>query len=158
MNTALLRRVAHHINEQPERFCAAEWAWARNVQAVLHDGAAPDQFRCCIAGHVLLLSKRLTTHALLQHSVQYDDGHLARMAADVADLTDAQRNELFYPALWEDPLRSRYYLTATRADEAKICAQYVAYFVDKHTADAAPDRGAVERQAPVHADATLATR
>lgn len=157
MNTALLRRVAHHIHEQPARFCAAEWAWARNVQAVLQDGAAPDQFRCCIAGHVLLLSKRLSVHALLQHSVQYDDGHLARLAAGAADLTDSQRNELFYPALWEDPLRSQYYLTATRADEARVCAQYVSYFVDKHMAEAAPDRGAVERQAPAHADAARAT-
>lgn len=156
MNTALLRRVAHHINEQPERFCAAEWAWARNVQAVLHEGAAPEQFRCCIAGHVLLLSKRLTIQGLLEHSVQYDDGHLARMAAEAAALTDAQRNELFYPALWEDPLRSQYYLTTTRADEASVCAQYVSYFVEKHTATAAPDRRAVERHVPTPADATLA--
>jgi len=157
MNTALLRRVAHHIDTHPERFCAAEWAWSTNVQAVVQHDEAPDHFRCCIAGHVLVEGGVLTEQELLRQSVRYDDGHLARLAAVTAKLTDDQRNELFYPALWADPLRSRYYLSAERTEEAAICAAYVRFFVDKHAPLAAPDRSAVEHQTPFPSEARPTT-
>jgi hypothetical protein len=148
MNTQLLQQVQQHIAQHPERFCAAQWAWARNAGAVIEQDAAPVDFRCCIAGHVLLLSRRFDEAALLRHSVHQDDGYLGRCAQDALGLTDEQRHHLFYPSLWTDPYRSDYYLTATREDEARVCADFLAHFLAAHEGDLTPatDRPALTHQ------------
>lgn len=112
MNVDLLQRVRQHILDYPERFCAAQWAWSRNVGKVVHEGAAPEDFRCCLAGHVLVLGGRFTEAELLRRSVRHDDGYLGRAAGDLLGLTEAQRTTLFYPSQWADPFRSVYYLSA----------------------------------------------
>lgn len=148
MNIQLLQQVQQHIEHHPERFCAAQWAWARNAGAVVQRGAAPVDFRCCIAGHVLLLAERFDESTLLRHSVQQDDGYLGRCAQEALGLTDAQRRDLFYPSLWTDPYRSDYYLTATREDEARVCADFLVHFIAAHEDDRAPaeDRSALTHQ------------
>ena len=149
MNTQLLHHVRAHILEYPERFNAAQWAWARNAGRVVQHGEVPVDFRCCIAGHVLLLGGRFDEATLLAHSVRQDDGFLGRCAQETAGLTDDQRRLLFYPSLWADPYRSRYYLTTTCQEEAAVCADVLAYFIEQHGTMPTPraeDRPALTHQ------------
>ncbi len=118
MNRALLWQVRQHIARYPERFCAAQWAWARNVYAVLAAGASPEGFRCCIAGHVLLLGGYCDEAMLLRLSVQRDDGFIGREAARLLGISREQARRLFYPTGWPEPYRSRYYQAADHEAEA----------------------------------------
>lgn len=144
MNATLLRHVHRHILDAPSRFSAAQWAWASNIDGVLQRGEAPVEFRCCIAGHVLLLGGTYSERALLVESVRRDDGFLGRQARDVLRLTPSQHTTLFYPSQWAEPFRSRYYLSQAGAEEARVAADFLAHFLDQHSVGAvlplAPDR------------------
>ena len=134
MNAALLQHVRSHILDHPERFCAAQWATAANIHAVLRSDAA---------GHVLVLGGRFSEAELLRRSVRHDDGYAGRCAAETLALSPAQRNELFYPSQWAEPYRSCYYMS-TAAEEAAIAAAFIEHFLGRHAAlPLAPDRPAV---------------
>lgn len=120
MNWRLLHQVRQHIARHPERFCAAQWAWARNVQAVLAAGAPPEDFRCCIAGHVLLLGDYCDEATLLRLSVQCDNGFIGREAARLLGISREQARRLFYPTGWPEPYRSRYYQACSYEAEARL--------------------------------------
>lgn len=139
MNVRLLQRVRQKIAARPERFCAAHWAFARNRRAVLDAGARPDGFRCCIAGHVLLEGTGYDEEGLLCEGGFHEPGHLWLRAAEAADLTTAQRNELFFPSQWDAPFKKDYYLSGND-EEAGVCADYIGHFLAKHAPDWAPDR------------------
>ena len=132
MKLELLQQVRQHILHHPERFSAAQWAWARNVRSVLQQQAVPEAFRCCIAGHVLLLSGRFDETSLLRHSVRCDDGYLGRCARDILGLSEVQRRTLFYPTQWAEPFRRDYYLAGTGRPEAEVAAAYLAHFLHTH--------------------------
>ena len=156
MNASLLQRVHDHILAEPERFCAAQWAAARNTRRVLEGVAAPEGFKCCIAGHVLLLSGRFGERDLLLRSTHFDNGNLSRQARDVLGLTPAQYTELFFPSQWADPYRSAYYLSADVQAEAAACAGFIAHFLRQH-ADVRPladDREPVAHGQPLAAAPT----
>jgi hypothetical protein len=147
MKTRLLQRVRQTIAAQPERFCAAHWAFARNKRAVLDAGARPDGFKCCIAGHVLLEHEGAYDETgLLCEGGFHDCGYLWQRAAEAAGLSKAQRNELFFPSQWNEPFKQRYYLCA-RAEEAAVSAAYMDYFRYKHGDRRAPDRPPVAHAA-----------
>lgn len=159
MNASLLRCVHRHILDVPARFSAAQWAWASNVDGVLQRGEVPTDFRCCIAGHVLLLSGTYTEQALLIESVRRDDGFLGREARDLLRLTPAQHTTLFYPSQWAEPFRSRYYLSQAGAEEAHVAAAFLAHFLDQHAAAPLPlaaDRAPVAAAQPALQPASLA--
>ncbi|PSQ92457.1 MAG: hypothetical protein BRD52_05015 [Bacteroidetes bacterium SW_4_67_19] len=146
MNVRLLQRVRDAIADRPDRYCAAHWAFARNRRAVIEFGARPDHFRCCIAGHVLLEEKGgdYDEKGLLCEGGFHDPGHLWQRAAEAAGLTEAQRNELFFPSQWDAPFKKGYYLSSG-AEEAEISAAYIDHFLDKHAPERtwAADRPAV---------------
>ena len=148
MNVRLLRHVRHEIAARPERFCAAHWAWARNRRAVLEAGARPAGFKCCIAGHVLLGHGAYDEAALLREGSFHDTGYLWQRAAEVAGLSKAQRNELFFPSQWDAPFKKRYYL-CTGTEEAEVSVDYLGHFLEKHgpervlASDRLPRAGAV---------------
>lgn len=148
MNASLLQHVHDHILAEPERFCAAQWAAARNTRRVLERGAAPEGFTCCIAGHVLLLSGRFTERDLLLHSTHFDNGNLSRRACEALGLTQAQYKELFFPSQWTDPYRSAYYLSADVRAEAAACAGFIAHFLEKH-ADVRPALSLADDREPL---------
>lgn len=152
MNVQLLQQVKQHILTHPGRFCAAQWAWARNANEVIDRGDAPQGFRCCIAGHVLLLGGRFDERGLLRHSVRCDDGYLGRQASEALQLTEQQRKELFYPSIWAEPFRSQYYLTQGPEAEAGLCAAYIDHFLEQHGPAQAPGltERAEDRPAQVH--------
>ena len=151
MNASLLQRVHDHILAEPERFCAAQWAAARNTRCVLERGAAPEGFTCCIAGHVLLLSGLFGERDLLLRSTHFDNGNLSRCAADALGLTAAQYKELFFPSQWADPYRSAYYLSADVRAETAACAGFIAYFLEKHADVRVPRQPADDRDPVAHA-------
>lgn len=138
MNVELLDRVRQTIARHPDRFCAAQWAFARNAEAVLRRGASPEGFRCCIAGHVLLQRGDLTPRELLREGGFHTGGGVWTRAARVASITEAQGRELFFPSQWDRPYKQKYYLCA-RADEADLAADYLDYFLGKYRA-ATPER------------------
>lgn len=131
MNVDLLETVRHTITAQPHRFCAAQWAFARNADAVLQDGATPEGFRCCIAGHALLEAEQATEQALLRDGGFHTGGGLWSQAADVLFLSEGQEQELFFPSQWDRPYKQDYYLCARR-EEADVAADYISHFVRKH--------------------------
>lgn len=131
MNVELLKRVRQTIARHPDRFCAAQWAFARNAEAVLRDGAVPEGFRCCIAGHVLLQRDVLTPRGLLREGGFHTGGGVWTRAARVASITEALGRELFFPSQWDRPYKQKYYLCA-RADEADLAAAYLDYFLEKY--------------------------
>jgi hypothetical protein len=135
MKLRILLHVKQHIDEHPERFCAANWAWAANVRDVLLHNAAPADFRCCIAGHILLLSGVFDETSLLKHSVSCDDGYLGRRARQILDVTEAQGRALFYPTQWAEPFRTAYYLAPNRFAETQAAAGYLYAFVQKAVAE-----------------------
>ena len=162
MNVRLLQRVRRAIASQPERFCAAHWAFARNTRAVLNAGARPQGFRCCIAGHVLLEGGACDEEELLCRGGFHAPGHLWQRAAEVAGLDRAQRTELFFPSQWDAPFKKQYYLCG-RDEEANVCAAHIDHFLEKHAASGrglAPDRRpqarAETRRAPAEAALTAA--
>jgi hypothetical protein len=146
MNTALLRSVQRTIARFPDRFCAAQWAFARNADRVLAEGASPEGFRCCIAGHVLLESGRFTRRDLLREGGFHTGGALWNQAAAALNVGDAQCRELFFPSQWEHPFKKRYYLCA-RDEEAEVATAYLDHFVQKHGAPDSGDEASV-RSAP----------
>ncbi|MEM1126098.1 MAG: hypothetical protein AAGI71_05550 [Bacteroidota bacterium] len=154
MNASLLSLVRSHIAARPDRFDAAQWAWANNVQEVVQEGASPDAFRCCIAGHVLLLSGAYTERTLLADSLIYDAGYLGRKAATLLALTLDQHRELFYPSQWGEPFRRDYYLAQAPSQEAAVAVAYLKHFLDRHApslleaTDRAADRAPLPL--PVH--------
>lgn len=131
MNVELLESVRDAIVFHPHQFCAAQWAFARNARAVIDDGARPAGFKCCIAGHVLLQSGRRTHRTLLRDGGFHDGTHLWQEAGRVLGLTEAQRDELFFPSQWDKPYKQRYYL-CSNAEEAEVAAAYIDYFVSKY--------------------------
>jgi hypothetical protein len=131
MNIDLLETIRHDILFRPERFCAAQWAFARNGRRVKEQGDAPVGFKCCIAGHALLHGDGFDERALLRRGGFHDGEHLWQRAGDVLDLTKAQRDELFFPSQWDKPYKQDYYLCA-RDEEADIAAAYIDHFISKH--------------------------
>jgi hypothetical protein len=135
MNVDLLETVRHDILYRPERFCAAQWAFARNGHRVKEHGDAPIGFKCCIAGHVLLRGADFDERALLQRGGFHDGEHLWQQAGTVSGLTTEQRDELFFPSQWDKPYKQDYYL-CSRDEEAEIAAAYIDYFISKHNVPA----------------------
>jgi hypothetical protein len=131
MNAPLLSRVRQTIAEVPDRFCAAQWAFARNADRVLHHGVSPVGFRCCIAGHVLLEAEVLTRRELLREGGFHTGGGVWSRAARVAALSADQARTLFFPSQWDRPYKQQYYL-CDHDEEAALAASYVAYFVDEY--------------------------
>ncbi len=125
MNDVLLWRVREHIALYPERFCAAQWAWAANVRAVLQAQAQPEDFRCCIGGHVLLQAGYCDEVTLLRLSVTQDDGFIGREAARLLQLPQALAQRLFYPTCWPEPQRQRYYSVRDFREEAKLALEVI---------------------------------
>jgi hypothetical protein len=147
MNVNLLESVRQSIARHPDRFSAAQWAFARNADRVLEEGAPPDGFRCCIAGHVLLESGGLSERDLLREGGFHTGGALWDRAAVALDAGEEQCRELFFPSQWDRPFKQKYYL-CTRDEEARVATAYLDYFVGKHAPEsrrrpsvAAPDYG-----------------
>lgn len=140
MNVCLLTRVRRTIARDPDRFCAAQWAFARNAEQVLRHGTRPDGFRCCIAGHVLLEADVLSQRELLREGGFHTGGGVWAWAARVAALSDNQARILFFPSQWDRPYKQQYYL-CDRDEEAALAAAYLEYFVDEY-APAGRFRGA----------------
>ncbi len=135
MNVDLLETVRQEIIMRPKRFCAAQWAFARNGRRVKEHGEAPVGFRCCIAGHALLHGAGFDERTLLQRGGFHDGGHLWQHAGDILDLTTAQRDELFFPSQWDKPYKQDYYLCG-RDEEAEVAAAYIDHFISKHAVPA----------------------
>jgi hypothetical protein len=135
MNVPLLESVRHAIIHYPARFSAAQWAFARNERAVIDDGATPNGFKCCIAGHVLLESGAFSERELLQEGGFHSGGHLWEQAAEALGLDAACCRELFFPSQWDKPYKQNYYLCPKR-EEAEVAASYIDYFVAKHAVPA----------------------
>lgn len=131
MNVELLESVRQAVVHYPERFCAAQWAFARNAAAVRSDGASPQNFRCCIAGHVLLQHGSHTEAALLEEGGFHTGGALWEQAASALDLDRDGCRELFFPSQWDKPYKQNYYL-CSRDEEAEVAAAYLDYFMQKH--------------------------
>lgn len=131
MNLDLLRSVQRAISRAPDRFCAAQWAFARNANQVLTEGASPVGFRCCIAGHVLLESGTFTEGDLLREGGFHTGGALWDEAATALGLADPQCRELFFPSQWVHPFKKKYYLCA-QEEEAQVATAYLDYFAQKH--------------------------
>lgn len=131
MNVELLENVRQAIVFYPRRFSAAQWAFARNAEAVINDGVHPDGFKCCIAGHVLLESDEMTERELLQVGGFHTGGGLWEHAADALGITRKQCRELFFPSQWDKPYKQNYYLCSSD-EEADVAASYVEYFVHKY--------------------------
>lgn len=132
MNVDLLEAVNASITANPSRFCAAQWAFARNAEAVLRTGAPPQGFRCCIAGHVLLQTGRFEEPALLRNGGFHTGGGLWVQAAEALALSKAQGRELFFPSQWDTPHKQEYYL-CSQAEEADVATTYIDYFLKKHS-------------------------
>jgi hypothetical protein len=130
MNIPLLEAVRQSIVRFPGRFCAAQWAFARNATQVLRQGASPDGFCCCIAGHVLLRSGAFTRRELLREGGFHTGGGLWEQAAHQAGIDSAQARELFFPSQWDRPYKQKYYLCG-REEEAALAAEYIGYFLQK---------------------------
>lgn len=152
MNVALLEAVRRVILLRPERFCAAQWAFARNGRHVKAHGAAPEGFKCCIAGHVLLQHGDFDERSLLRRGGFHDGEHLWLRAGNVLGLTPAQRDELFFPSQWDAPYKQMYY-RCSRTAEAEVAAAYIDYFVSKHGAGHASTDAARAPSAPARVPA-----
>jgi hypothetical protein len=133
MNVELLESVRQAVVHYPERFCAAQWAFARNAAAVRIKGAVPDGFKCCIAGHVLLQHGSHDEAALLDEGGFHTGGALWEQAADALDLDENGCRELFFPSQWDKPYKQNYYL-CSEDEEAEVAAAYLDYFMQKHGA------------------------
>lgn len=131
MNVDLLERVRQHIAHHPDRFCAAQWAFARNAEQVLRDGASPEGFRCCIAGHVLLHHGTLSERALLREGGFHTGGGVWTRAARAASISAEQGRELFFPSQWDRPFKQKYYLCSAE-EEPDLAVSYLDYFLKKH--------------------------
>ncbi|PQJ35832.1 hypothetical protein BSZ35_15610 [Salinibacter sp. 10B] len=131
MNVALLNAARQSIATVPHRFCAAQWAFARNAEAVLRREASPEGFRCCIAGHVLLETGQFGERELLKTGGFHTGGGLWMHAAERLLLTEAQGRELFFPSQWDRPHKQDYYL-CSREEEADVATTYIDYFLQKH--------------------------
>lgn len=140
MNVELLERVRRAILYRPRRFCAAQWAFARNARVVVHDGDRPQQFKCCIAGHVLLESGTYSVRKLLRKGGFHNDAHPWEEAGAVVELTEAQWRELFFPSQWDMPYKQEYYL-CSRDEEAEVAAAYIDHFISKHAGTPCPTGG-----------------
>jgi len=134
MNVDLLEGVQRAIVRTPNRFCAAQWAFARNAEAVLREGAVPDGFRCCIAGHVLLEGGTHSERDLLRAGGFHTGGELWVEAARHASICSEQGRELFFPSQWDRPFKRQYYLCGREA-EAALAADYLDYFLEKYGPD-----------------------
>jgi hypothetical protein len=135
MNVDLLRGVQRAIVQAPDRFCAAQWAFARNADAVLRKGAAPEGFRCCIAGHVLLRAGDHSERDLLRVGGFHTGGELWVDAAHHAGIRPDQGHELFFPSQWDRPYKQQYYLCDS-TEEAFLAADYLDHFLNKYDAAA----------------------
>ena len=132
MNADLLASVRRAIARHPGRFCAAQWAFARNAERVMtEEDVSPNGFRCCIAGHVLLESGTRTESDLLREGGFHTGGALWEQAATVLDLAKEQCRELFFPSQWDHPFKKQYYL-CTREEEAEVATAYIDHFLQKH--------------------------
>ena len=133
MNTALLRQIQEHIAARPGRFSAAHWGWARNAGKVVQQGAEPRDFRCCIAGHALVLSGTYSEYDLVcQSGIVNEDGYLWQRAAEVLQLSKRQSNQLFFPSQWSSPFKEQYYLGG-RDEESSVCAAYINHFLEQQS-------------------------
>lgn len=144
MNADLLQAVQHEIARAPHRFCPAQWAFARNAEAVLRRGIAPEGFRCCIAGHVLLQSRTCTEETLLRAGGFHTGGELWEEAASRADLSSDQGRELFFPSQWDSPFKQQYYL-CTQSEEAALATSYIDHFLRKHGDASSRDDRSISR-------------
>lgn len=131
MNVELLEAVRQAIILRPDRFCAAQWAFARNGRRVKEYGDTPIDFKCCIAGHVLLQGGGFDERMLLQRGGFHDGEQLWHRAGAVLGLSETQRDELFFPSQWDAPYKQEYYRCASDR-EAEIAAAYIDYFISKY--------------------------
>lgn len=131
MNVDLLESVRQAITHTPDRFCAAQWAFARNASAVREQDAIPEGFKCCIAGHTLLQYGSHTERDLLVDGGFHSGGGLWEMAAAALGLEPAECRTLFFPSQWDKPYKQNYYLCSAD-EEAEVAAAYLDYFMQKH--------------------------
>ncbi len=131
MNVELLESVRRAIVYYPDRFCAAQWAFARNAERVLRAGEQPEGFRACIAGHVLLHHGTHSERDLLREGGFHTGGALWERAADALGLNDDRCRELFFPSQWDKPYKQDYYLCASE-EESDVAAAYLDYFIQKY--------------------------
>lgn len=165
MNVDLLASVRRAITRAPDRFCAAQWAFARNADRVLDEAVPPEGFRCCIAGHVLLEGSALTERDLLREGGFHTGGGLWEQAATLLEVGDERGRELFFPSQWDHPFKKRYYLCA-RDEEAEVATAYLDYVMRKYgahsaTSSTAPTDGDRPPRAPLaneREDALVAVR
>jgi len=150
MNVDLLVSVRRTIARTPDRFCAAQWAFARNADRVLEEAVPPDGFRCCIAGHVLLEGSALTERDLLREGGFHTGGALWEQAATLLDVEEDRGRELFFPSQWDHPFKKRYYLCA-QDEEAEVATAYLDYVLQKYES-ADISRPVSPSAAPVDAD------
>ena len=154
MNVQLLETVRRTIVYRPERFCLAQWAFARNEKAVTHDHATPRGFKCCIAGHVLLESDTYSERELLVHGGFHTGGGLWSEAGEVLGLSTPQYRTLFFPSQWQKPYKQEYYLCSAD-EEAEVAAAYIDHYITKH---ADPERAkAITDARSERAEAMMAT-
>ena len=154
MNVQLLETVRRAIVYRPERFSLAQWAFARNEQAVRTDRATPRGFKCCIAGHVLLESDTYTERELLLHGGFHTGGGLWNEAGDVLELSTPQYRTLFFPSQWQKPYKQEYYLCSA-SEEAEVAASYIDHYITKHVS---PERAAAIRdERSARAEAVMAS-
>ncbi|WP_022834980.1 hypothetical protein [Salisaeta longa] len=137
MNVERLESVRQAIVHFPSRFCAGQWAFARNARAVLAHHARPEGFKCCIAGHALLQTDAFSERRLLKAGGFHTGGCLWNAAARALDLTPPQARELFFPSQWDKPYKQDYYLCG-KDEEASIAGSYIDYFIGKHAPKARP--------------------
>lgn len=152
MNVELLESVRQTILGAPERFCAAQWAFARNGRRVLQGEASPKDFQCCIAGHVLLRSGMLNERQLLLEGGFHTGGCLWERAASALGIDDQRGRELFFPSQWDQPYKQKYYLCSQEA-EAEVAAAYLDYFIEKY--QVSPPSGIRAERAPLPKSAKL---
>ena len=133
MNVELLTSVRRTIARAPDRFCAAQWAFARNAGRVLEQHESPEGFRCCIAGHVLLEGSALSERDLLREGGFHTGGALWGQAAALLGIGDERSRELFSPSQWDHPFKKRYYL-CTQDEEAEVATAYLDYILQTYGA------------------------
>jgi hypothetical protein len=146
MNVELLESVRQTIVFYPNRFCAAQWAFARNAERVLQDGARPEGFQACIAGHVLLEHGSHSERDLLREGGFHTGGALWERAADALGLGEDRCRELFFPSQWDKPYKQDYYL-CSGDEEPNVAAAYLDYFMQKY---GTPADVAAAREEPVN--------
>lgn len=125
MNIELLRRIKQQILQNPELYDQDSWV---NVHRKTECGTA-----CCIAGWACQLDDIRKFKSLINEIESYKTpGFSIRgTARNLLDLTQNQDTELFI--YWPASYKKRYIYANNARERAAIGAEYIDYFVKKHT-------------------------